>query len=124
MLIAAVWLIAGTASVIEPYRHILGEDITTAFGTLKNTSDILVSKINIQVVTEHLNDSSQPQTNLDGTLECDIVLYYLTIVVLITGWIIIGLGALYILFFKIFYPLFCCKPCKDNRHGDMDIMHI
>jgi hypothetical protein len=125
MLIAAVWLIFGTASVIEPFRETLGDDLTTAFGTLKNTSDTLVKKINIQVVTDHLTESSQPQQELEGSVECDEVLYHLTIVVLITGWIIIGLGALYLLIFKIFYPLFCCKPCKDNRrHGDMDVIHM
>lgn len=120
MLVTAVWLIAGTASIVESYRKILGEQITTAFSNIKDTSDKIVSTINLQALNEQVREQSQPQQEINGIVDCDEVLYNLTLVVLIAGWIIIGLAALYILFWKILYPVLCCKPCKDDhREGSI-----
>jgi len=115
MFIATVWLIAGTASVIDTYKKYLGEDITMAFGSLKETSDNIVNTINLKAVSDNINESSQKQKELDGLVECDEVLYNLTLVVLVAGWIILAIAVLFVLFCKICYNVLCCKPCKDDR---------
>jgi len=115
MLVATVWLIAGTASVISAYENVLGEHLTKAFSSLKDTSDSIISSFNLKELTENIENVSQEQKELEGGLECDEVLYNMTLVVLVAGWIILAISILLVLFCKIFYNVVCCKPCKDDK---------
>jgi len=119
MIITAVWLIAGTASVIETYSKILGEHLTSAFGTLKETSDSLANYVNIQAVNDQLEEQTPTKLMQDGKVDCDEILYNLTLVVLIAGWIIIALATIYLIVCKVFYQVLCCKPCKDDQERDV-----
>jgi len=140
MIITAVWLIAGTASVIETYSKILGEHLTSelllfialvlghpdvqqglawAFGTLKETSDSLANYVNIQAVNDQLEEQTPTKLMQDGKVDCDEILYNLTLVVLIAGWIIIALATVYLIVCKVFYQVLCCKPCKDDQERDV-----
>jgi len=115
MLIAAIWLVAGTASVIGAYEKVLGEHITKAFSSLKQTSDTIIDSINLKEFTDNIENFSQEQREVDGGVQCDEVLYNMTLVVLVAGWIILAISVLLVLMCKIFYNVVCCRPCKDDK---------
>eukprot|EP00088_Acartia_fossae_P042569 TRINITY_DN4473_c0_g1_i3.p1 TRINITY_DN4473_c0_g1~~TRINITY_DN4473_c0_g1_i3.p1 ORF type:complete len:232 (+),score=45.33 TRINITY_DN4473_c0_g1_i3:37-732(+) len=118
MLVALFWLIIATSSLIRVVKHhlkklSLGDEVNTALGHLNNFSDNVVDALNIDGLQERKDQLGAP---IQGDeIECDEVLYLVTLVVIASGWIVLALGVLYFIFFKFFRHVLCCKTCREER---------
>jgi len=117
MLVALFWLIIATSSVIRVVKHHLkdlGDDVTEALKHFNNFSNDVVGALNIDGLQERKNQLSAEIQN-DGTIECDEILYHVTLVVIASGWFVLALGLLYFIFFKFARHVICCKTCREER---------
>jgi len=118
MLVALFWLIIASTSVFRVVKHHLknlGEDVNQALEHLNRFSDQVVDTLNIQGLSQKREELSQQIQTADGEVDCDEVLYHVTLIVIVAGWIVLALGVLYFIFFKFFRHVICCKTCREER---------
>jgi len=120
MVVSLIWLIVCLIvirPVLKPHLpNELHEQLNTALEPLNDFANGVIGVFNVDEVTQTKQQLSQEiAVNLQGDVDCDDVLFHVTLVVMVAGWIVLALGVLYFIFFKFLRHVLCCKICREER---------